>query len=369
MKNAAFKVLNETAESRRRGSHERTRPIDRMIVIDGSEGEGGGQILRTSLGLSLVTGQAFRMERIRANRQKTGLLRQHLTAVEAAKTVGCAEVDGAEMNSQTLEFRPGPVTPGNYRFAVGTAGSATLVLQTVLPALLTASGVSTLTLEGGTHNPLAPPFDFLERSYVPLIQRMGPRVKLELRRPGFFPAGGGRFHARIEPAKRLSPFHVGERGPVKSRRAKVWLSKLPTEVAERELVSVREELRWRVEECVVENVAHPKCPGNALALEFECEQVTAVFTGFAERGRPAEDVAGEAIQAAKAWLQAEVPVDEYLADQLLLPMALCGGGSFRTTEPSLHSTTNAAVIQQFLPVTITFEKRSDQVWKVAFDER
>ena len=140
-----------------------------MITIDGSEGEGGGQILRTSLALSLVTGQPFRMERIRAKRQKPGLLRQHLTAVEAAKTVGCAEVAGADMNSQTLEFRPELVTPGKYRSAVGTAGSATLVLQTVLPSLLTTSATSTLTLEGGTHNPLAPPFDFLARSFMPSI--------------------------------------------------------------------------------------------------------------------------------------------------------------------------------------------------------
>ena len=194
-----------------------------MITIDGSEGEGGGQILRTSLALSLITGQPFRMERIRVKRQKPGLLRQHLTAVEAAKTVGCGQVEGAEMNSQTLEFRPGPVTPGNYRFAVGTAGSATLVLQTVLPSLLTASGRSTLTLEGGTHNPLAPPFDFLARSFMPLIHRMGPSVELELRRPGFYPAGGGRFHARIEPVKRLAKFAIMERGAILRRRARVWL--------------------------------------------------------------------------------------------------------------------------------------------------
>src|SRR6201987_340235 len=154
-----------------------------MILIDGSEGEGGGQILRTSLALSLVTGQPFRMERIRTKRQKPGLLRQHLTAVEASKTVGCADVTGAALGSQDLEFNPGPVTPGNYRFAVGTAGSATLVLQTVLPSLLTAFGPSTLTLEGGTHNPLAPPFDFLSRSFTPLIHSMGPTVELELRRP------------------------------------------------------------------------------------------------------------------------------------------------------------------------------------------
>lgn len=270
-----------------------------MITIDGSEGEGGGQILRTSLALSLATGQPFRMERIRAKRQKPGLLRQHLTAAEAAKAVGCAEVEGAEMNSQTLEFRPGTVTPGNYRFAVGTAGSATLVLQTVLPSLLTASGPSTLTLEGGTHNPLAPPFDFLARSFMPLIHRMGPNVELELRRPGFYPAGGGRFHARIEPVKRLSKIALTERGAVLRRRAHVWLSKLPAEVADRELAVVRDELRWREDECEVEVVPHPKGPGNALMLEIQCEHLTAVFTGFGERGRPAEEVAREAVDAAK----------------------------------------------------------------------
>src|SRR5437867_3586595 len=333
-----------------------------MITIDGSEGEGGGQILRTSLALSLVTGQPFRMERIRARRQKPGLLRQHLTAVEAAKTVGCAEVKGAEMNSQTLEFRPGPVTPGNYRFAVGTAGSATLVLQTVLPSLLTASGRSTLTLEGGTHNPLAPPFDFLSRSFMPLIHRMGPTVELELRRPGFYPAGGGRFHARIEPVKRLSKIALTERGAILRRRARVWLSKLPAEIAERELTVVRDELRWREDECEVEVVPHPKGPGNALVLEIECEHVTAIFTGFGERGRPAEEVAREAVDAAKVWLNANVPVDEHLADQLLLPMALAGGGSFRTTKPSLHATTNAAIIRRFLPVPIQFQQEADSVW-------
>ena len=211
-----------------------------MITIDGSQGEGGGQILRTSLALSLVTGQPFRMERVRARRQKPGLLKQHLTAVEAAKMVGCAEVEGAALSSQTLEFRPGPVTPGNYRFAVGTAGSATLVLQTVLPALLTASGHSTLTLEGGTHNPMAPPFDFLARSFMPLIHRMGPCVELELKRPGFYPAGGGQFHARIEPAKKLSRLDLLERGSITGRQTRILVSKLPEHVGQRELAVARE---------------------------------------------------------------------------------------------------------------------------------
>lgn len=335
-----------------------------MLTIDGSQGEGGGQILRTSLSLSLVTGQPFRMERIRASRQKPGLLRQHLTAVEAAKTIGCAEVAGQSLNSQAMEFQPGPVTPGNYRFSVGTAGSATLVLQTVLPALLSASGPSTLTLEGGTHNPMAPPFDFLANCFLPLIQRMGPGVELDLRRHGFFPAGGGQLHARIEPAKELSRLDLLERGSIKSRAARALVSGLPEHIGQRELTVVREELKWREEECVIEPVQYPVGPGNALVLVIGTEEVTGIFTGFGERGRPAEEVARSAIQQAKAWQDANVPVDEHLADQLLIPMALAGGGSFRTTKPSLHTITNAEVIQRFLPISINIRRESILVWRV-----
>lgn len=335
-----------------------------MIIIDGSQGEGGGQILRTSLALSLVTGQRFRIERIRAKRRKPGLLQQHLTAVEAAKTVGCAEVDGARLGSQTVEFRPGPVTAGDYRFAVGTAGSATLVLQTVLPALLTASGKSTVTLEGGTHNPMAPPFDFLAKCFMPLIQRMGPSVELELRRHGFYPAGGGRFHARIEPVKKLARLDLLECGPVRSRQARVLVSKLPEHVGQRELAVVRDELKWPAEECAIEAVPYPVGPGNAVVLAIEAEHVTEVFTGFGERGRPAEEVAKSAVKAAKAWLDAGVPVDEHLADQLLIPMVLADGGSFRTTKPSLHTTTNAEIVQRFVTIPIRTEQESELVWRV-----
>jgi len=231
-----------------------------------------------------------------------------------------------------------------------------------------ASDRSTLTLEGGTHNPLAPPFDFLARSFMPLIHRMGPSVELELRNPGFYPAGGGRFHARIEPVKRLSPLTLDERGAIQSRRAKVWLSKLSPDIADRELSIVREELRWRTEECSVETVPHPKGPGNVVVLEIQTEQVIAIFTGFGERGRPAEEVAKEAVDAVKVWLQAEVPVDEYLADQLLLPIALAGSGSSRTTKPSLHTTTNAGIIQRFLPVTIGFEPENETVCRIVVEK-
>src|SRR5687768_8335334 len=163
-----------------------------MQVLDGSQGEGGGQVLRTSLGLSLLTGTPFKIENIRANRSPPGLRRQHLTAVEAAAQVGDAEVEGAAVGARALTFTPRAVKTGDFRFAVGTAGSCTLVLQTVLPALMTRATASRLVLEGGTHNPMAPPFDFLERVYLPLLERMGPRVSMTLERPGFYPAGGGK---------------------------------------------------------------------------------------------------------------------------------------------------------------------------------
>jgi len=156
---------------------------------------------------------------------------------------------------------------------------------------------------------------------------------------------------------------------VQNERARVWLSKLPEHVAERELAVVREELKWRADECSVENVLHPVGPGNAVALEIEAEHLTEVFTGFGERGRPAEEVARTAVEAAKVWLEAGVPVDEHLADQLLLPMALAGGGSFRTTKPSMHTTTNAEVIQRFLHVPIHFEQESEFVWKITIEPK
>src|SRR5689334_15022558 len=176
-----------------------------VLTLDGAAGEGGGQILRSALALSLATGTPFRLDRIRGKRRPAGLLRQHLTALNAATEIGDAEVIGAQIGSSTITFTPRAVNPGTYRFAVGTAGSTTLVLQTVLPALMTASGPSELVLEGGTHNPFAPPFDFLARAFLPLIERMGPRFEASLERPGFYPAGGGKFQLRIDPAARLAP--------------------------------------------------------------------------------------------------------------------------------------------------------------------
>ena len=183
-----------------------------MIIIDGSQGEGGGQIVRSSLALSLVTGKPVTIDRIRARRSRPGLMRQHLTAFQAAAQIGNADVEGDSIGSSKVTFQPHDLLPGDYSFNIGTAGSTMLVLQTVLPALMVADGPSTIVLEGGTHNPLAPPFDFLARAYAPLVERLGPRIRMRLERPGFYPAGGGRAVVTIEPARQLVPLNLMERG-------------------------------------------------------------------------------------------------------------------------------------------------------------
>ncbi len=331
-----------------------------MVHIDGSKGEGGGQVLRTSLALSLVTGTPFQMVDIRAGRSKPGLLRQHLTAVKAAAAVGRAEVSGAELHSRELTFRPRGIQPGDYHFAVGTAGSSTLVLQTVLPALLSASGPSTLVLEGGTHNPAAPPFDFLSRAYLPLVRRMGPQVEASLDRPGFFPAGGGRFRVSVRPAP-LSPLHLLERGEVRRRQATALIAQVPYDVARRELETVGRVLGWEESERRVEELKRSAGPGNVLSLEIESEHVTEVFTAFGERGVRAEDVARAAAEEARVYLEAGVPVGHHLCDQLLLLLALARGGSFRTLPLDGHALTQVETFAHFLDVKVSVEELDPRV--------
>lgn len=335
-----------------------------MLTIDGSQGEGGGQILRTSLAMSLVTGKPFRIVNVRAGRKKPGLMRQHLTAVQAAAQIGQASVEGAAVGSQELTFTPQEVVPGEYRFAVGTAGSATLVAQTVLPALLIARDRSRLTMEGGTHNPYAPPFDFLQKSFLPLVNRMGPNVEAHLERPGFYPAGGGKFSITVEPCPRLTGFDLLERGEVIRRCARAVVSKLPSQIAERELAVIQRELGWSDDELKVEEVPSPRGPGNVVTMEIESVHVTEVFTSFGARGVKAESVADRTIQAVRRYLAADVPVAEHLADQLVVPLAIAGHGSFKTLRPSQHTMTNIHVLQRFLDIEITSQQCGKQSWHV-----
>lgn len=335
-----------------------------MIRIDGSEGEGGGQVLRTALALSLVTATPFRIENIRAKRKRPGLLRQHLTAVQAAAAIGRAQVEGDALGSASLTFTPGPVQPGDYHFAVGTAGSAMLVLQTILPPLMVAAAPSTVTVEGGTHNPAAPPFEFIERVFLPVVNALGPRVQVELKRYGFYPAGGGQVVARVEPASPLAPVSLLERGEITRRCIRALVANLPRHIGEREARTASRLLNWNTEWTQVEELRGVSGPGNAVLIEIASEQATEISTAFGESGVAAEAVANHAGKEARRYLAAGVPVGCNLADQLLTIMALGGGGSFRTLSPTQHSKTNADIIHLFTGMRTTFADESRDVVRV-----
>lgn len=339
------------------------------IEIDGSRGEGGGQVLRSALALSLVTGVPFRMTNVRAGRKRPGMMRQHLTAVLAAAEIGGARVTGADVGSREISFSPGPVRSGDFRFSVGTAGSATLVFQTVFPALALASGRSTVVVEGGTHNPMAPPFDFLARAFLPLVARMGPRATAVLERPGFYPAGGGRLRVEIEPAPAFRRLELPERGKILERRATAVVALLSRGIAERELKVVREKLNWAPDCARIEHIQDAIGPGNAVTVDVVSEHVTEVFTGFGERGVAAERVGADLVREVADYLAADVPVGHHLTDQLLLPMALGGGGSFRTLAPSNHTRTHADLLRTFLGVEILIERAGERIWQVVVPPR
>lgn len=330
-----------------------------MIIIDGSEGEGGGQVVRNSCALSLVTGQPFRITNVRGGREKPGLMRQHLTAVEAACAIGGAECEGASVGSTEIAFTPGRVTPGEYRFAVGTAGSTGLVLQTVLMPLLLADAPSHLVLEGGTHNMMAPPFEFLERVFLPIINRMGPKVSARLMRHGFFPRGGGRIEVDIVPGT-LAPIDCVERGTLRSVSATALFAALPLNIAEREIATARKLLSdWPEEAFSVRQLPEEEGPGNALMLEASFEHTAEIVTGFGKLGVSAESLAKTAAHRMAGYLSSDAFAGPYLADQLLLPFALAGGGRFTTVKPSQHARTAAEVIERFTGQRWVFEQQSN----------
>lgn len=333
-----------------------------MITIDGSHGEGGGQILRSSLALSIATGKPFRIQNIRANRKRPGLLRQHLTAVQAAKAISGANVQGDELGSRELTFEPGPIQPGEHAFSIGSAGSATLVLQTVLLPLAQAAEPSEIVVEGGTRNPLAPPFDFLEKSYLPLLARMGVRVEATLERMGFVPAGGGRVRVRVHPGT-LGRLELEDPGRLLRRRAVATVASLPTHISQRELDVLRDRLGLHKGE-EVERVIEGQGPGNVAHVELHYEHVTLVLTSFGERGLLAEKVAQRLANEVRRVIRAKVAADEHLADQLLLPMALGGGGRFTTLEPTPHARTHADIIRTFLERETSFDRLDRDRWRV-----
>jgi len=330
-----------------------------MIEIDGSLGEGGGQILRTALSLAMVTGRGFRIKNLRAGRKKPGLLHQHLTAVKAASRVAGAHVKGMELGSTRLAFEPQEAQPGQYEFDIGTAGSTTLVLQTVIPPLLLAEKASTIVIKGGTHNPLAPPVEFLSRTYLPLIERQGAKVTLTLRSYGFYPGGGGIIEASIEPAAKLVPLYLEEKRKIIAIETAALICRLPESIAQRELDELSQKLGatagTAIKKGAIINGERSGGPGNAVFVHIETGEITETISALGRKGLRAEMVADEAARQAKRYLDAGAPVGEHLADQLLLPFALAGSGSFVTGAPSSHTLTNIETIRQFLDVEIELQ--------------
>lgn len=335
-----------------------------LITIDGSEGEGGGQILRTALSLSLLLRHPVVITNIRAKRRKPGLLRQHLTCVHAAARVGAAHLEGADLGSTELSFTPTGLHGGHLRFDIGTAGSTSLVLQTILLPLLYADRPSIVTVTGGTHNEMAPPFEALSHSFCDILRRMGADVVIDLERHGFFPAGGGIVHAHITPSQ-LKPIELQTRGEVKSREVVSVISRLDHRIAEREITEALRLLNW-TSPMGSTRVAEAPGPGNVLLSTLRYENLSEVFIAHGRPGISAEQVALNLVRDMRPYIASSVPVWEHLADQLLLPFALAGAGTFCTRTLSLHSRTNLQVIGKFLDLKIHIEELPDRLVLLTF---
>ena len=335
-----------------------------MVTLDGSLGDGGGQVLRAALGLSLATGEAFRITNLRAGRDKTGLLRQHLAAVRAATAVCGAATEGAAVGSKSLTFTPGVVRAGEHAFVLGSAVSAPMVLQALLPALTAADGPSSLSLEGGTHIPASPPFEFVQKSLLPLVNRTGPEVSATLHRAGFYPAGGGRITAEVRPVRSFVPLHLGQRGEIRHRRCTAIVAALPGEIALRELELVKRTMDWPDECFTIRQLPDDEGPGNVLMIEIGSESVTEVFAAFGQRGVRAEAVAESVIQQVKAHLGSGIAVGPQLAEHLLVPLAVGGGGSMLTAPLTRRAAATIEVIRAFLDIEVTAEERATKRWLV-----
>ena len=331
-----------------------------MIEIDGSVGEGGGQVLRTALSLSCLTGQGFRIYNIRKNRSKSGLMRQHLTAVQAAARVASANVAGDRLGSPELSFLPDGIPPGEYSFDIGTAGAATLVLQTVIPPLIAARKRSRVVVTGGTHVPFSPSWHYFAEIFWPSIARLGVSGETTAHSFGFYPRGGGRVGCLVDPAEALSPWPVRERGRLTGLRIVSAVGNLAGSIAQRQLQSALAALRGRLERGLPMDTELLDLKvfgqGTFIFIKAEYEHAVAGFTALGERGKPAEEVGAEAAREFLEHHETGEPVDPHLADQLVPYLARAPGASvFRTSRVTRHLVTNLLVAGYFLKLSSGIE--------------
>lgn len=329
-----------------------------MIEINGSHGEGGGQILRTSLTLAALTQSSVHIHHIRANRRQPGLRPQHLAAVNAIAKLTEAKVTGAHLNSDELTLIPTTLRPGRYRTDISTAGALTLVFQTIFLPLSFASGSSEITLSGGTHVPWSPVFHFLEVGWLPVMHALGFRGNLTLQKAGFYPQGGGKVSAKVLPAQDLETFEPLRRGALTCIRGLSGVANLDESIAKRQKHQALRRLYPICNNVKIKTIVLP-APGKGTFILLTAEFTdggSACYSALGAPGKPAERVADEAVDLLLAYLETDGCVDQFLADQLLLPLSVINGTScYRTNLISQHLLTNACVIQQFLPIDINID--------------
>jgi len=333
-----------------------------MLHIDGSTGEGGGQVLRSSLALAILTGQAVQLTHIRASRAKPGLQPQHLESVNAAAAICGGQVSGAELHSQQLLFEPGEVHAGRYRFDIGTAGATSLVLQTIFLPLARAGTSSNITIIGGTHVPHSPCYHYLERQWLPVLQSCGFWARLSIEQAGFYPRGGGEIQAHIRPVETIQPLECMERGKLVRIRGISAVANLEDGIARRQKLQALRRLEPVCADSKIETIRLPsRGKGTMLLVQAEFERSSGCYFGLGALGKRAEQVADEAVDSLFEFLASDGAVDEHLADQILLPLAFAKGPSqFRTSRVTRHLLTNAEILQAFLPARVQIDGTEGQ---------
>jgi len=328
------------------------------VIIDGRHGEGGGQILRTALTLSAIFKVPIHINHIRGNRKRPGLKAQHLTAVNALKTITGARVEGARVDSRELVFEPGEIKGGNYTFLIGTAGSTGLALQTVIPVLLFGNTPSEIQITGGTHVPWSPSFHYLQAVFLPTLKKMGAEVSLEIGRWGWYPKGGGIVRALVRNRRGLKAINLSNRGKLLDLHLLSAVSNLPLSIAERQRDQALKRIEYLgIRPTVAIQTASSAGQGTVLFLTAEFEGSVGGFTSLGRKGKRAEAVADDACNELIKFLDSKGVVDIHLADQLVLYMALATGRSTLITERITdHLLTNIWVIEQFIPLKFHVEE-------------
>ena len=324
------------------------------------------EVLAACLSLSMATQTPFRMDNVLSKATPSGLCRPALALIRAAAMICNAELEGNEIGSRRLIFRPKTVLAGSYEFQLPLAQGLSQVLLCLLPALMKLEESSSLALQGATHDPGSPSTDFLSRVFIPVLEQVGPSLRVKVERPGFFPAGGGKVTAEIKPSASTSSWEIFDGGRLLKNSATILLAHESKKLAQRQLEQVQSKLSWKASDCRIEVAKHAIGPGSVLCLEMIKENVSALFCGYAGAHDTPHQAGQDVIERFRRFAAQRVPVSPMLAQTLLVPLALSQGGEFRTTPLSKGSTDCIRIIQRFLEVRIDVEhsSRADAIVRI-----